>query len=121
MKLFLSLAAASISTLGLSGSPQTAFATSHLATAFSAPTETRLPIRKVAGYDGYGFGLSGQGCGWGNGGGTGYDGCFIYEKGDRGRYGYRGYDGYGYAKPYYGRRGHSRGGYGRGRRYRRGR
>ena len=123
MKLQLTLAAASILALGLSGAAQTARAAPQLAAAFSAPAEHRLPVQNAGGgFDGYGFGLHGRGCGWGHGGGTGYDGCFVFERGSRGYNGYRGYNRSG--KRYY-RRGRSyrgdygyRGGYGRGgRRY----
>ncbi|MGI9383795.1 MAG: hypothetical protein ACR2PO_11630 [Methyloligellaceae bacterium] len=121
MKLIPSLAAASVLTLGLSALPQTASALPSLQDAVTTPTQAGLPIQNVSGYDGYGFGIHGNGCGWGMGGGTGYTGCFIYERSGRDRYGYRTYEGNGYRKPYYGRRGTSRGGYGRrGRDYRRG-
>ncbi len=109
MKLFVSIATASIVTLGLSALPESAQAAPHLTAAFHGVSGTHATVRKVSGFDGFGFGLSGKGCGFGHGGGTGYDGCFVFEKGGRGSYGY---NGYGYAKPSYGRRGSYRDGYG---------
>ncbi len=109
MKLFVSIAAASMVALGLSALPETAFAAPHPAGAYSVMGATQPTIRKVSGFDGYGFGLSGRGCGFGHGGGTGYEGCFLYERGYRG---HRGYYGYGYARPHYhGRRRYYRGRY----------
>lgn len=64
-----------------------AIATGLIGLAGSAAAQTVLPsefrpmVHEASGYDGYGFGLSGEGCGFGQGGGTGYQGCFVYEKG----------------------------------------
>ena len=121
MKLIPSLAAASVLSLGLAASPQTASALPSLAGAVAVPSAAGLPVQKTSGFDGYGFGVHGDGCGWGMAGGTGYSGCFIYEYGGRDRNGFRTYEGYGKRKPYYGRRGVYREPYGyRGRNGRRG-
>lgn len=99
MKVSRTIATASMVTLGLWVLPMSAVAmpVGSIATDFDG---TSL-VHKISGYDGYGFGIEGNGCGFGHGGGTDYKGCFIYEKGYRNYYGYRPYQ---YGKKPYGKR-----------------
>lgn len=86
MKISHSIAAASMVTLGLWALPTAATAMPIGSNA--ADVDGTSLAHKTSGYDGYGFGIEGDGCGFGHGGGTGYKGCFIYEKGHRYYYGY---------------------------------
>ncbi len=95
----LSIFALPIIALGLTSAVHSAQALSPTALVHQGTTISQSSnIILAQGFNGYGFGLSGNGCGFGHGGGTGYDGCFLYEKSDKRYYGKR-YD----RKPSYSR------------------
>ncbi len=76
--------------LGLTSAAHSAQATPPTALVHQGPANSPSSnIILAQGFNGYGFGLSGNGCGFGHGGGTGYDGCFLYEKSDKRYYGKR--------------------------------
>lgn len=81
-----SFAAASMVALGLWALPTAA--TAMPIGSIAADADGTSLVHRTSGYDGYGFGIEGDGCDFGHGGGTGYKGCFIYEKGHRYYYGY---------------------------------
>ncbi len=99
MKVSHSFVAASVVTFGFWALPMTATATPI--GSIAANIDQNSLVHKTSGYDGFGFGIEGKGCGFGDGGGTGYNGCFIYEKGHRYYYGYSPYQ---YGKKPYGKR-----------------
>lgn len=99
MRVLQPLAAASMVGLGLWALPTSAVAMPFATIASSL--ETAPLVQKTSGYDGYSFGIEGHGCGFGHGGGTGYKGCFIYDKNFRYQYGYAPYR---YGKKPYGKR-----------------
>lgn len=100
MSMKLSIAALPAIALGLASTVISAQALSPTALVHQGITTAQSSnIILAQGFNGYGFGLSGNGCGFGHGGGTGYDGCFLYEKSDKRHYGKR-YD----RKPGYSRK-----------------